>query len=247
MAFGNPMCSTRSPCRCPISRAPTLNEYSPRDPGSPWTPGQVSTSSAIVVIPGIVAPTMPGIQASLVLGPVGQRLARAIVGGAQHRVADLRGAVAVLEGRAVRPDLRVLADRREEVVDLVDERVLPADHVPLRPPVLPEGMVGLGHEHGAEALGELAGRGVAVVDLELVQALDVKAQGPLGAGDLERDPVLAARGEARSLDRAHGAVGEVHDRLDGVVDGDGLAFAVLDERPRVRAHRVDLADQVAGE
>src|SRR6478609_5237526 len=144
MAFGNPMCNMRSPCRCPISRAPTLNEYSPREPSSPCTPGQASTASAmvvVVVIPGIVAPTMPGSQTSLVLGPVGHVLAGARVVAAQHRVADLRGAVPVLEGRAVRPDLRVLADRREEVVDLVDEGVLPPDHVALRPPVLPERVV----------------------------------------------------------------------------------------------------------
>jgi len=100
-AFGNPMCSTRSPCRWPISRAPTLNEYSPREPCSPCTPGQVSTSSAIVVIPGIVAATMPGDQASLVLGPVAQRLARAVVGAHDERLTTAE----VVERGLVAPEL----------------------------------------------------------------------------------------------------------------------------------------------
>src|SRR5665647_3784050 len=60
-------------------------------------------------------------------------------GGADDRVAHLGGAVAVLERRAVRSDIGVLDDRGQEVVDLVDEGVLPADHVARRPPPRPEG------------------------------------------------------------------------------------------------------------
>ena len=69
------------------------------------------------------------------------RLALPALARAHDRVADLRRAVAVLEGRAMRCDVRVPRDRRQEVVELVDERVAPADDVAGRPPVLPEGMV----------------------------------------------------------------------------------------------------------
>ena len=46
---------------------------------------------------------------------------------AQHRVADLGRAVAVLERRPVRRHVAVVADRGQQVVELVHERVLPAD------------------------------------------------------------------------------------------------------------------------
>src|ERR1700741_5036866 len=62
----------------------------------------------------------------------------ALLRRAQHRVADLGGATAVLQRGAVRSDVAVVADRGQQVVQLVDEAVLPADHVALRPPVLPE-------------------------------------------------------------------------------------------------------------
>jgi hypothetical protein len=101
---------------------------------------------------------------------VGDRLARPARGGAQHGVAHLGGAVAVLERGAVGGDVGVVADGGEQVVQLVDEGVLPADDVAVGPPVLPEGVVGLGDEHGAEALRGGAGAGVGVVDLQLVEA-----------------------------------------------------------------------------
>src|SRR4051812_7943275 len=215
----------------PISRRPTLKENSPRLPAPAVTPGQEATSRVMIssaVMPEMVRANADHSHWQLVLGPVRDGLAARAVGRAQHRVADLGSAVAVLERRAVRGDVGVVADRTQEVVDLVDERVLPADHVPLRPPVLPEGMVGLGDEHRAEALRELSGRRVRVVDLELVEALDVEAQRALGAVDLELERVLAPAGEARRLDRADRAVGEVDHRLDGVVDGHVDALTVLD-------------------
>src|SRR5512133_2340558 len=51
------------------------------------------------------------------------------LGGAQDRVADFRSAIAVLERRTQRGGLRVLRDRPQQVMDLVHERVLPADDV----------------------------------------------------------------------------------------------------------------------
>src|SRR4051812_6249590 len=145
---------------CPISFRATLKENSPRLPAPALTPGQEATSRVMIssaVMPGMVRGSADHSHWQLVLGPVRDRLAARALGGAQHRVADLGGAIAVLERRAMRRDVRVLADRREEVVDLVDEGVLPADHVALRPPPLPERVVGLGDEHGPEALRERAG------------------------------------------------------------------------------------------
>src|SRR5687768_15306489 len=77
---------------------------------------------------------------------VGDSFTPSLLRGSQHRVADLGGAVAVLERGAVRPDLAVVADGGQQVVQLVDEGVLPADDVAGWPPVLPEWVIGLGDE-----------------------------------------------------------------------------------------------------
>src|SRR4051812_40764417 len=55
--------------------------------------------------------------------------------GAQDRIADLGGAVAVVERRAVRGDLVLAGDRAEHVPVLERERVAPTDEVAGRPPV----------------------------------------------------------------------------------------------------------------
>src|SRR5918992_2669278 len=127
--------------------------------------------------------------------------------GPEHRVAHLGGAVAVLERRAVRRNVAVVPDGGHEVVQLVDEGVLPADDVPVGPPVLPERVVGLGDEHRAEALRPLR-------VLQLVEPLEVEGERPLRPVDLPGEGVLAAVREARGLDRAHGAVLERDGRLD---------------------------------
>src|SRR5438270_4082376 len=99
--------------------------------------------------------------------------------------------------------------------DLVHEGVLPADDVPLWPPVRPEGVVRLGDKHIGEAL-RLAPR-IGPEDLKLVEALQVEFDGPLRPVDLEYFVVLASRGEARSLQRADRAVLELHYSLECVV------------------------------
>src|SRR5215213_5452410 len=96
------------------------------------------------------------------------------------------------------------------MVQLVHERVLPADHVALRPPVLPERMVGFGDEDGAKALRPRPGRRASDMDLELVEALEIEADGALGAVDLPGEGVLAPGGESRCLDRADRAALEGH-------------------------------------
>jgi hypothetical protein len=65
---------------------------------------------------------------------VAHELARAGGGGPGDRVADHGGSIAVLEVGAARPDLAVLRDRLQEMVELVYERVLVAEDVAGRPP-----------------------------------------------------------------------------------------------------------------
>ena len=80
----------------------------------------------------------------------------------RNRVHDDIVLVAVLEGRAVGGDIRVVDNGIQQVMDLVDEGVLPADDVAVRPPMLPEGVIRLGDEDigkaGWMACGWLPGR-----------------------------------------------------------------------------------------
>src|SRR5881628_3748287 len=99
----------------------------------------------------------------------------------------------------MRGDRRVVADRGEQVMQFVHEGVLPPDDVALRPPVLPERVVGLRDEDGAEALRLRPGCRAGKVDLELVEALEIEAERALGAVDLPGEGVLAPRREPRRL------------------------------------------------
>ncbi len=101
-------------------------------------------------------------------------------------------------------------------------------------------MVGFGDEHAAEALCALARRRVAQVNLKLVQPLEVESDRALRAVDLPGEGVLAAGAEPRGFDRADGAVLELDDRLEGVVD-----LAPLLEGSRGPAHRRDFPDEIA--
>ena len=131
-------------------------------------------------------------------------------GGAEDRVRHLGAAVAVLERRAVRRDGALARDRREQVRDLVGERVAPADDVTGRPPVTHERVLGLGDEHTGEVL--------LVRDLELVEPLDVEGDRPLRAVHLEGVVVDPAAGETRGLERADGAALELDGGDEVVVD-----------------------------
>ena len=164
--------------------------------------------------------------------------AAAALARADDRVAHLGGAVAVLEGRAVRSDVRVLRDRAKEVERLVGERVAPADDVARRPPEIPERVVRLRDEHRLEASRPVA---VGPEDLKLVQPLHVERQRALGAVDLPLERVPPAEREPRCLDRPDGPALELDRGLERVVDaparqegadepGDGRDLA--DEEPR---------------
>src|SRR5688572_17066777 len=124
-------------------------------------------------------------------------------------------------------------------MELVDERVAPADDVAGRPPVLPERMARLRDEHVREPARALLTR---AKDLQLVQALHVEGERPLRPVDLPLERIPPAEREPRRLERADGAVREPHGRLDRIVD-----LPVRDERAEKSSDLVDLADEIAGE
>src|SRR5712691_6134523 len=171
--------------------------------------------------------------------PIRDRFSFSALARADDRVADLGRAVAVLEGRTVGANLGVAGDRRQEVVQLVDEGVSPTDDVAWRPPVLRERVIGLRDEHALEAACPVA---VGPEDLQLVEALHVEEEGPLGAVDLPLERVSPAEGESSRLDGADGAILELDRRLDGVVD-----LAPRDERAHEASDGLDLPDEVASE
>src|SRR5699024_9177063 len=75
----------------------------------------------------------------------------------------------LLEGRR---RVGALADRRDQIGDLVGEGVLVAEAVPGGPPARGVGVLGFGGQAAGEALA--AARGGRVVDLELVHPLEVE-------------------------------------------------------------------------
>src|SRR6185503_17577451 len=90
-----------------------------------------------------------------------------------------------------------------------------------------------------------------VVEAQQVHVLEVEAQTPLLAVDLERVRVLVRRGEARGLEARDSAAGERGEEEHGVVDR-ALALllrardrALLDEGARDAS--VDLRDLLAGD
>jgi hypothetical protein len=106
----------------------------------------------------------------------------------------------------------------------------------------------LGHQHVVEALRYL-GLVVDPEDLSLVHALQVEAHRALLGVDLEAVVVLAAGGEAGALQRADGAVLELHGRGEGVVHVHDAGAAVtlvalLDESLGQGRHALDAAHQV---
>jgi hypothetical protein len=177
----------------------------------------------------------------------GDRLARPALARAEDRVAGLGGAVAVLEGRAERGDVALAGDRAQQVIDLVNEAVAPAEPVSRRPPVLDVRMAGVGDEHAAEALRAPGRSRPRRVDAQLVEPLDVEGDGALRAVDLEREPVAPPVAEARRRDRPGGAALEVDQRLERVVDGHRAARALRDDGAHPSGNLGDLADQEPGE
>src|SRR5215212_1220706 len=94
------------------------------------------------------------------------------------------------------------------MVDFMDERMLPADNVPLRPPILPPGMIRLADENIGETLC-FARLTAFPVDFQFVEAFQVETNAALFGVDLERIEILAARCEACGFQRAERAILEL--------------------------------------
>ena len=78
---GNPKCATRSPCRWPICRRPTVNANSPRLPGPAFTPGQDVTSSVMRLLGAMVVVMSATLQAQVNLKSSAIRATVVIRGG----------------------------------------------------------------------------------------------------------------------------------------------------------------------
>ena len=119
----------------------------------------------------------------------------------------------------------------------MDEGVLPADDVAVRPPPLPERMVGLGDEDVRKPF--VPSR----VTWSSFRRSRSNASEPFEPLISQLKRVLAAGGEARRLDRPDRAVLELDDRLERVVD-----LAARHGTCAVEAETAgDLADEVARE
>src|SRR5690606_41320 len=130
---------------------------------------------------------------------------------------------------AIRGNFSAADDRVEEVVEFVHKRVLPADDVPVRPPVLPVGMERLSDQRVVEA-ARLFRLIPGPENVELVHALEVELDRPIFAVDLERVEVLASLTEARRLDRADRAVLELEQRDERVIDVDLAGSGAVRQR-----------------
>ena len=124
-------------------------------------------------------------------------------GGLEQGVAHHRVPVAVLEVGRQRRHRACPQDRLDQMIQLMDEGVLPAQDVPRRPPAAAVGVVAVGDEDGLEPpIPPLLG--LRLEDLQLVQPLQVEAQASPGAVGLERQVVLLARAAAGGLQRPQG-------------------------------------------
>ena len=107
-------------------------------------------------------------------------------------------------------------DTLEELREGRDERVLVADDVAGPPEVREDRVLHVGDEQVARTL--LGRRLGGVHELEVIEPLQIEAQHPFRAVDLERIPVLDANPEARRLEQAEAAVLEFQHRRERVVD-----------------------------
>ena len=115
---------------------------------------------------------------------------------------------------------RVLSggDAVHEVVDLVYERVLPADDVSAGPPAPDERVRLIGDENRLPALDEILV--FAAEELDLVHALEVEADASIAAVELEMVAVPVAGSEAGGLEGAYRAVLEPRQEKGRVVNSD---------------------------
>ena len=137
----------------------------------------------------------------------------------------------------MRCEVAVVGDRAQEVMQLVHERISPADDVPGRPPKIHERMARLRHEHRPEAACAVL---AVEEDLQLVHALHVEVERAARPVDLPLKRVAPPEREARRLDRPDGARLEFHSRFDRIVD-----LATAHECLHEAGDRAEVADEIA--
>src|SRR5699024_6734028 len=137
-----------------------------------WSSGRLLGGRGAGALPGggrLVGGRLPGGR-----GPAAA-VRRALLDGGEHALDLLR----LLEGGG---GVGALADRGDEVRDLMGEGVLVPEPVPGGPPVGGIGVLGLGGEDAGEALAAVGGG--RVVELQLVHPLEVEGERAGGAVDL---------------------------------------------------------------
>src|SRR5712692_10235102 len=152
--------------------------------------------------------------------------------------------VPVFKRRSVRLHAGLPRNGHEEPMQLMDKRVFPAQDVPRGPPCSSIRVGRLGDQHRAKPVRAV----VTKVEVQFIQALHVDDQRARGAADFEREEILSSGAERAGLQRADGAVGELEDRFDGILDVDGRLAALrptppIDEDAGGGGHRGDLADE----
>ena len=95
----------------------------------------------------------------------------------------------------MRANFPVVDNAVQEMVDLMDESVLPADDMPVRPPVLPPGVMSFCDQHVVEALG-FFGFLIHPEDLQLIHPFQVELDRTVLTVDLDDMMILATCAEA---------------------------------------------------
>ena len=118
-----------------------------------------------------------------------------VSGRLQNCVADNRTAVTVFKVSPNRRYILVIDDAVEQMGDLMDKGVLPANHMPLWPPIFPPRVERFRDKHILEPLG-LLGLFADPEDFHFVHAFKIEGDRALFAVDLKAVAILAATGKA---------------------------------------------------
>src|ERR1035441_2133385 len=210
------------------------NSRSPILPGPSMTAARTVEPVTALASPVLLFYPDPG----LALGRVG------------YRVHDLAVPVTVEERRPLRAHRPVVRDRGQEVVELVHERMVPAEAAALADPVLAQVRVLLGeHVQGPVPAGPPVP--LAEENLELVDPFQIEPQRALRPVYLEAQVVHPPRVDPRGLEGPQRPVPELHGRDREVVHVDPLILArplghgpLLDYRRLRTRDGAHLSDQV---
>src|SRR5688500_2094382 len=123
----------------------------------------------------------------------------------QNGVADDSVFIAIQEIRAVWGNAFVIDDGVKQVVNFMNKSVFPADDVPVRPPVRPEGVVAFADQYAMEAL-RFFWLLTYPEHFHLIHAFQVKADTAFFAVDFKTVGVFVTACKACGFDRSDGAV-----------------------------------------